>query len=86
MAFKVGDKLGPHEIVEDLLQHPDAPRDNFGYRDWDIKPGDKLGNAVAVGEDEGGEEVWIHVAGSPAGTSNHAWIKAGSPSLVVAAP
>lgn len=79
MPFKDGDKLGEHVIVANLLEDPDAPRTNFGYREFDIPVGTKLGNAEVVPPDtEGAEEVWIHVKGSPEGTSNIAWLKATS--------
>lgn len=76
MPFKDGDKLGEHVVVANLLEDPDAPRTNFGYRQWDIEVGTTLGAAEGVAPDtEGAQEVWVHVNGSPAGTSNVAWLK-----------
>lgn len=84
MTFKIGDTLGDHAVVANLhVEDPDTPegkkpvlRDNFGYRQWDIEPGTKLGKYTAVAPDtEGAEEVWVHVDGSPEGTSNVAWLK-----------
>lgn len=99
MAFKVGDSLGEHAVVHNLQvesDNPDPtakhrPRDNFGYREFDIPVGSKLGDfEVFPPETEGTEEVWVHVDGSPEGTSNVAWLKstekAPSPKPVLTAP
>lgn len=72
MAFKTGDKLGKHEVVDNLLDHPEVPRPNFGYEEFNPAIGDKLGNYVVVSKDTpGAESVWVHIDGSPEGTSNY---------------
>lgn len=87
MALKIGDKLDQHEIVEDLLEHSDAPRDNFGYRQWDQELGTKLGNYQVVADGtEGAEIVWVHFADSPAGTSNKVSLIQLTPTLIKPTP
>ncbi len=87
MAFKVGDKIGDHAVVMDLLTDK-VSRPNFGYRQFDVEPGTKLGDYTVVAappkddegkqigpDPEGAEAVWIHIEGSPEGTSNKVWLK-----------
>lgn len=77
MAFKIGDQLGDHAVVEDL-QTSDAPRDNFGYRQFDPEVGSKLGDyTVVAAETAGADVVFVHIDGSPAGTSQKVFLKKG---------
>jgi len=78
MAFKVDEKLGDHAIVENLEDHPDFPRPNFGYEQFQPEIGDKLGAYTVVAKTQpGAEAVWVHIDGSPAGTSNLVWLAKG---------
>jgi len=75
MAFKVGDQLGDHAIVEDLLDDPKHPRENFGYRQFDPEIGSTLGDYTVVAEGtKDAKAVWVHIDGSPEGTSNKVWL------------
>ncbi len=84
MPFKVGENVGEHAVVHDLHHQNDnpdpksklIPRDNFGYKQFDPEVGDTIGSFTVVAPDtEGAEEVWLHIDGSPEGTSNRAWLK-----------
>lgn len=80
MAFKAGDKLGDHAVVEDLMEDPKHPRTNFGYEEFQPKVGTKLGDFTVVEPsdplEDGVEIAFVHIDGSPEGTSQKVYLKA----------